>query len=106
MYTSESWVIHHFNNAHGNNLPKTPFNKIIKILCQGQCPGGGHCHWLEYAYARTDRVCFLGMYVTERVWFSNLCARKGRVLECQMCARKGRVCKGMDFGSNCVPVRV
>ncbi len=25
VYTSESGVIHHFDNAHGNNLPKNPF---------------------------------------------------------------------------------
>ncbi len=33
----------------------------------------------------------LAISVPETVWFSNLCARKGRVLKCQMCARKGRV---------------
>ncbi len=33
----------------------------------------GHCHWLEYAYARTDRVCFLAIYVPERVFSWFLC---------------------------------
>ncbi len=26
VYTSESGIIHHFDNAHGNNLPKAPFH--------------------------------------------------------------------------------
>ncbi len=28
MYTSESGVIHHFDNAYGNNLPKTPLENL------------------------------------------------------------------------------
>ncbi len=33
--------------------------------------------------------CAFGISVPERVWFSNLCARMGRVLKGQMCAIKG-----------------
>ena len=40
VYASQPGVIHHVDNAHGDNLPKTLFNKIIKTLCQGQWPRG------------------------------------------------------------------
>ncbi len=33
--------------------------------------------------------CALAMSAQERVWFSQLCGRKVRVLECQLRARKG-----------------
>ncbi len=45
----------------------------------------------------------LAILVPKRVWFSKLCARTGRDLECQMCARKGSM--GMGF-LVFVPVRV
>ncbi len=46
-------------------------------------------------------MLFGNLYVPERVWFSNLCARKGRVLKCQMCARKGRVFQNLHFLGFC-----
>ena len=75
---------------------KNPKVLILTVDSNGRCLACGkipvgHCHWLECAFARTDRVCVLATYVPERVWFSNLCARKGRVMKCQMCARKGKI---------------
>ena len=49
-------------------------------------PGGGHSHWLEYAYARTDRVCFWQFLCQKGMVFKSvyrfrlkLCANKGMV---------------------------
>ncbi len=50
---------------------------------------GGHCHWLEYAYDRTDRVCFLAIYVPERVFTKNLVESYANLLITFFRKRKG-----------------
>ncbi len=61
---SQTWCMLQKGHSINNGNPQRIWNTYAR---------GGHCHWLEYAYARTDRVCFLAIYVPERVWFSNLC---------------------------------
>ena len=43
---------------------------FFKGLCYVPGEGGGYCHWLQYAYARTARVSIWHIMLWLSIWFS------------------------------------
>ena len=72
-----------------HSLELLDWGELLELLVLSTGGGGISLGWSMHMLGWIG-YAFLAINVPVRVWYSNMCARNGRVLKYQMCARKGR----------------